>query len=309
MRKLIIRLGLAAMLLIGLISNSLADRPNPVSTCNIVNASINLSGGTLTYNAVGKGSTIILLHGLFADKEQWKRFMCQLSQSGYRAIALDLPGYGNSAGFTVEQYALERQVNLIHEWINSLKIDRFDLAGSSMGGAIASLYTHQYPKQVRSLALIGSPLGVIDWAKGVRNAIYQGVNPFIPITTEEFDLEISLLFVTPPQIPDAVKAAKVKDYLARNRHYQQIWDIVNLYDDVLCQSAPVPVPTLIIWGEADQIFDIRGANKLNRCIPHSKLIKLPNAGHLLLMENADAAALAYINFLKSEPRVKLDQKL
>lgn len=302
MRKQIIRVMLVVMLLLGLTSYSFAERSDNVSTCNSVTSSISISGGTLTYNTVGKGSTIVLLQGLFADKEQWNSLMCQLSKAGYRAIAPDLPGYGSSNGFTVEQYAFEQQVKLIHEWINALKIDTFDLAGSSMGGAIASLYQDQYPQQVRSLAFIGSPLGVIGWANPVRNAIYQGINPLIPITTQQFDLEMSLLFVNPPQIPDSVKAEKVKDYMTRNRHYQQVWDIVNLYDDVICQSTPIHTPTLIIWGDGDKIFDISGANKLQRCIPNSKLFQLPKAGHLLLMENADAAASTYVNFLQGNAR-------
>ncbi len=302
MRKRIIQVMLVVMLLIGLTSYSLAERSDNVLTCNSVTSTISINGGTLTYNTVGKGPTIILLHGLFADKEQWNGLMCQISKAGYRAIAPDLPGYGSSTGFTVEQYALERQVELIHEWINTLKIDTFDLAGSSMGGAIAFLYKHQYPQQVRSLAFIGSPLGVIGWANSVRNAIYQGINPFIPITTKQFDREIRLLFVNPPQIPDSVKVEKVKDYMTRNRHYQQIWDIVNLYDDVLCQSSSIQAPTLIIWGEDDRVYDIIGASKLQSCIPNSKLLKLPKAGHLLLVENADAAASTYVDFLQSNAR-------
>ncbi len=68
--------------------------------------------------------------------------------------------------------------------MNQLKIHSFDIAGSSMGGAIASLYSQRYPQQLRSLAFIGSPLGVTDWAKSVRNSIIEGINPFIPTTLE-----------------------------------------------------------------------------------------------------------------------------
>lgn len=146
--------------------------------------------------------------------------MCRLAEAGYRAIAPDLPGYGTSQGFDVVNYALENQMKLLHEFVKGLGIDRIDIAGSSMGGAISTLYTQQYSQQVRSLAFIGSPLGVIGWAKPVKDAIYQGINPFIPITKDQFD-------------------------------------------------------------------------------PRSQLLKLSNAGHLLLIENAEAAASAYLRFLQS----------
>lgn len=298
MRKLVLQFILIILFFSGLSIYHSPNRAISASACTIATRSVQMGNGSLIYNQVGNGSPILLLHGLFADKEQWNSILCQLSEGGYRAIAPDLPGYGASQGFDVVNYALDNQVKLLQEFVKGLGIDRLDIAGSSMGGAIATLYTQRYPRQIRSLAFIGSPLGVIEWAKPVREAIYQGINPFIPITTDQFDLEISLLFVTPPQIPDAVKVAKVKDYVDRNRHYQQVWDIVNLYDQVLCQNPPIQVPTLIIWGEADKIYDIQGAEKLQRCIPRSQLLKLPQAGHLLLMENADAAASAYLRFLK-----------
>ena len=45
-------------------------------------------------------------------------------------------------------------------------------------------------------------------------------------------------------------------------HYQQVWDIINLYNDILCQGVPTLLPTFIIWGKEDKIYDIRGANRL-----------------------------------------------
>lgn len=235
--------------------------------------------------------------------------MCQLSEAGYQAIAPDLPGYGNSKGFIIKDYALENQVTLLHQWLDQVGVKSLDIAGSSMGGAIAALYAQRYPNQIRSLALIGSPLGVTDWAKPVRDSILNGANPFIPITQEQFDLEMSLLFVTPPSSPDAVKAEKVRDYQTRNRHYPQVWDIVNLYEDVLCQNRSLQRPTLAIWGKQDQIYDIRGTERLQRCLPGSEIIQFPEAGHLLLIEDAAEAASDYIGFLQTISNRSLNHQL
>lgn len=309
MKKFAVRFLLGIVLIPGLAQSSYADRPNSASNCTIATRSADLQGGTVSYDSVGQGSTVLLLHGLFASKEQWNTMMCRLATAGYRAISPDLPGYGNSQGFAVETYALERQVALLHELTQGMGLKTLDVAGSSMGGAIAALYTQNYPEQVRSLAFIGSPLGVVGWATPLRNAIFQGINPFIPITKEQFDLEISLLFVTPPQIPDSVKAQKVNDYINRNRHYQQVWDIVNLYTDVTCKARLKALPTLAIWGRNDKIYDISGADRLQQCLPNSTVLRLPNAGHLLLMENADAAAPVYLRFLKKAGVAKSAQSL
>ena len=152
---------------------------------------------------------------------------------------------------------------------------------------------------MRSLAFIGSPLGVVDWADSVKAAIFQGINPFIPITKEQFALEIGLLFFTPPPIPDTVVVEKVNDYNIRNRHYQQVWNIVNLYKDNLYQGVPTQLPTLIIWGKEDKIYDISGASKLQKCVASKQVIQLSKAGHLLLIENAMEVAAKYIRFLQT----------
>ncbi|GAA6621690.1 alpha/beta fold hydrolase [Scytonema sp. NUACC26] len=301
MKKLILLSLFVILVLCRLVGDAVVNSaPASASDCEIATHSVPISNGTLFYNQVGTGQPILLLHGLFAEKEQWNSMMCQLSLAGYRAIAPDLPGYGKSTLVVTRDYALENQVALLHQFMNQLGIRSFDVAGSSMGGAIATLYSQRYPEQLRSLAFIGSPLGVVDWASSVKNAIFDGINPFIPIDEEQFDLEISLLFVTPPTIPDSVKTERVNDYIARNRHYQQIWDIVNLYDDVLCQrrqGQSTQLPTLAIWGREDKIYDIRGADRLQRCIPGSQTIRLPKAGHLLLIENSEEATVDYLKFL------------
>lgn len=58
--------------------------------------------------------------------------MCRLSEAGYRALASDLPGYVNSTGFAIRDYALENQTTLLHELMKDLGIKYFALAGSSM---------------------------------------------------------------------------------------------------------------------------------------------------------------------------------
>ncbi len=299
MRKFIVRLLIVILVLSGSVGYAIVNCSTSASSCTIASLTAQVGNSTLSYSQVGDGRSILLLHGLFASKEQWNTIMCRLSEVGYQAIAPDLPGYGNSNGFILRDYALENQTTLLHELMEKLGIKSFDLAGSSMGGAIAWLYAQRYPNQVRSLAFIGSPLGIVDWANSVTEAIFQGINPFIPITKEQFALEISLLFFTPPTIPDSVIAEKVNDYITRNRDYQQVWDIINLYDDILCQGVPTQFPTFIIWGKEDKIYDISGANRLQECIVGARAIQLPKAGHLLLMENADEVAAKYVRFLQT----------
>jgi abhydrolase domain-containing protein 6 len=161
------------------------------------------------------------------------------------------------------------------------------------------LYANRFPENVRTLAFIGSPLGIVGWTNEVSNLLNRGINPFIPINDDQFDLELRLLFVNPPSIPSTQKTEIISTYITLNRHYVDVWHIVNSYGNVLWNESLSSAPTLIIWGKDDQIFDISGATKLHRQIPGSEVHRLLHAGHLLLIENADEVGPIYLDFLHS----------
>jgi pimeloyl-ACP methyl ester carboxylesterase len=266
--------------------------------CNIEVKTSPVGGGTIEYLKTGKGTPILLLHGLFAQKEQWSEFACYLSAAGYLVIAPDLPGYGKSTPFPMVDYKLENQVRLLHEFTNTLNIQKVDLAGSSMGGAIASMYARAYPMQVKSIAFIGSPLGISGWSTQVKSALYQGINPFIPISVDQFNLEMQLLFYKPPVVPESIQQSLIADYQKSNRHYQQIWDIVNLYLYEIEKNPPSPIPALIVWGKQDGIFDVVDIEKLRQKYPKNRYLVINEAGHLLMLETPKEVASIYMTFLK-----------
>lgn len=279
-------------------------------SCPIQTGQVALDGGTLHYSQAGTGTGphVVLLHGLFAQKEQWHAMLCQLSAAGYTAIAPDLPGYGRSVPFALPDYRLARQVELLRQFIDSLELGRVDLAGNSMGGAIAALYARTDPRRVRSLALIGAPFGLTDWSPQVQAAIEDGVNPFVPVDLAQFDLEMSLLFVHPPAIPETVKAALVADYVEHNRFYQQVWNIVGLDARSLESGVTSWLPVLVLWGQEDRIFAAEdGARHIRRRFPRARLIQPAATGHLPHLEQAAETARRYLDFLATRRSGWLDR--
>ena len=271
---------------------------NQNSACPLVAKTAAMDGGVISYLEGGKGERILLLHGLFAQKEQWLEVGCALAISGFDVIAPDLPGYGASSTFPVSVYPLERQVKILHQLVASLGGGAIHIAGSSMGGAIASLYVDQYPKEIKSLAFIGAPLGIVGWSPQVKASIFQGVNPFIPISNEQLNLEMSLLFFKPPVIDEAVKSQLVKEYVLNNRHYQQVWDIVNFYGACLDREQNNSVKTLILWGKQDGIFDIAGLPLLKERFPQAQSYAFSDAAHLLMLEQPKQVVDVYRRFIR-----------
>ena len=271
--------------------------------CEIASYNEPVADGTIAYQVAGSGADVLLLHGLFAQKEQWNALLCALADAGYRVSAPDLPGYAQSTGYPVEVYALENQVELIDRLMQRRGISRFHLAGNSMGGTIAALYAGRYPQQVASLAFIGGPLGVGEWAEPVKQTIVSGVNPFIPLDQAQLDRELRLLLARVPLLPSDARQALIAPYIANQQHYRQVWDIVNLYGHALRTLPSNRVPTLIAWGAQDQVFDVGGAQALIEKFPQNRPVFLDDVGHLPMLDAPADTAAIYADFLRHAVRL------
>ena len=269
------------------------------SICQLNSGSIDLSEGQIKYLSIGSGRPILLLHGLFAQKEQWSDFACELSKGGYAVYVPDLPGYGQSVGFAIANYQLTSEADLIHQFAQKLDLKSFNIAGSSMGGAIAALLVNKYPNEVNTLAFIGAPMGITGWSPQIKAAMYKGINPFIPISIDQFNLEMSLLFASPPVMNSAIKEAVINEYSVNNRHYQQVWDIVNLDMAVLDSIPNLGKPTFIIWGREDGIFNISAKPQLDKKYPNATSLIMNNTSHLIMLERPIEISKLYQEFLKS----------
>jgi pimeloyl-ACP methyl ester carboxylesterase len=285
--------------LAGVFCLSMAQGQSNDATCPLITKSIAVDAGSISYLQGGQGRLILLLHGLFGQKEQWMDMACALTKNGFRVIAPDLPGYGQSGTYPITIYQLESQVKTLQRFMRLVTGEPFDIAGNSMGGAIAGLYANQYPQEIKSLAFIGAPLGIIVWSDQVRDSIYQGVNPFIPIDQSQLDSEMDMLFAKPPVISDDIKTQLLQDYRNDNRHYQQVWNIVNFYGNTLKRLPNQYLPTFILWGEHDEIFNISGLPVLKKKFPHSQSHRLADIGHLVMLEQPLKIADLYTSFLNN----------
>ena len=253
------------------------------------------------YNETGRGETILLLHGMFAKKEQWKAITPLLKAHPYHVIAIDLPGYGKSPGYSLKDYELNNEVIFIHDFMEKLHISKFDIAGNSMGGVLAALYTLKYPQQIISVAFIGSPLGIISPQPSETDKLFKkGLNPFVPTNESEFNRLMALIFAKPPVVEKAQMEQFINESNSQKAQRYQITQMVQRYSRFFEKSRPITQPVLIIWGNKDKIFDISGAKKLKKNLKNSTLVILPNIGHLPHIEDPKVTADVYLKFLKSQ---------
>jgi 3-oxoadipate enol-lactonase len=111
----------------------------------------------LHHREAGAGAAVLLLHAGIADSRMWEPQLRSLAASGRRAIAVDMPGFGESPD------ADDRPVHeSVLEAAGAIGIDDFDLAGCSIGARVALDVARAAPASVRSLLLACPGLGCVE---------------------------------------------------------------------------------------------------------------------------------------------------
>ncbi|MDX9834192.1 MAG: alpha/beta hydrolase [Desulfobulbus sp.] len=125
---------------------------------------INLDGCTTHCLETGNPAdqAVVLLHGMKFQAETWRELgtLDQLADLGLRVLAVDMPGFGQSAANPCAPG------EVVHRLLDTLDIDRAVLVGPSMGGRIAMEYAIQHPTRLAGLVLVGA-VGVADNRAGL----------------------------------------------------------------------------------------------------------------------------------------------
>ena len=263
----------------------------------------------IVYLDGGKGQTILLLHGFAANKDNWIRFAKYLTKD-YHVVIPDIPGFGESSQIQNENYAAESQLKRIDRFTEVLKLERFHLAGNSMGGMLAGMYGAKYPQKVLTLALL-APGGVGSPSLSeVAILLQKGTNPLLTGNTGDFDRLIKLCFAKPPFIPSQFKKVLAADAVAHRDFNKKIWDdmmgnltkeALSARENLLKPYLPqIQAPVLIIWGDTDKILDVGGVSVLEKNLKNYQTVIMKDTGHTPMLEKPQETASYYLSYLKGK---------
>lgn len=253
---------------------------------------------TVHYLEGGSGETVVLLHGIYAEKDHWTEFARALTPH-YRVVAVDLPGFGESTRREDERYDYAAQLPRLHRILDELGIERAHLAGSSMGGALAGLYAAEHPERVASLAFIGAPHGIDQpRVSSMSRRIAAGEVPLVARTAEEHEAMLEMVFAERPFLPGPVLAVSRETALASAESNLRLWREHGFTERRLQAALPrIAAPTLALWGERDSVFDVSGLPNLQRGLRAVEAEALPGVGHLPMMERPGGTSARYLRFL------------
>ncbi len=114
---------------------------------------VELEGSRIRYIERGSGRPVVLLHGASFNAEVWEKTgtLDAIARAGWRAISVDMPGYGKS-----EKGSFESVTSFLYRFTEAMNAKEAVVLGASLGGKEALAYAVTYPERVIGLVLIGA---------------------------------------------------------------------------------------------------------------------------------------------------------
>jgi pimeloyl-ACP methyl ester carboxylesterase len=256
----------------------------------------------------GTDGAIILLHDIPAGAFAWEGIMPHLVGLGRAVYAFDMLGYGQSDHPWPADTSIWGQGDMLSYLLKHLNLTNIILVGHGLGGGVAQvLATRLYREQTAALVLIDTTCYLHAFAEHwPLPDMEKSQDVDAPKNTSVEDMIHNLR----ETLPNAVHNTKsfedvINKYvdpwnsdLGKEVLYQHIRLMIPSYSNSVSSDLRViKKPILIIWGEQDQQIPLKYAHRLNREIPNSQLVTVPDAGHMILFDAPDAVETAVINFV------------
>lgn len=266
----------------------------PIETSSIY------SGDFITcYRSAGHGDPLILLHGAGGNSSMFEGALARLAEHR-QVIAPDILGHGRSSG-PAGCYTASAYCRWLDSTLSGLETGPVDLAGHSMGGAIALRFAARRPALVRHLILIDPiSLGLPD----IRSTLRLLAALFSTKPEQALNLVAQVMFSSngpPSEGSNAwtqLRSAEIPRGLSGFG-----WMFARTWHVALPVSrrrlARFEMPILILWGQDDRYFPVVQARRALHFLRSARLVEIPAAGHVPFLEQPGPFAAAIDAFLRS----------
>lgn len=269
---------------------------------------MDLGGGVrVHYRDEGRreGPTLVLVHGYSASLHAWEPWVRSLA-ADYRVISLDLPGHGLTR--TDQGYLAGREGYgaVVDSVTRRLGVERFTLAGNSMGGGVAWEYAIDHPQRVEGLVLVDAAGWPREGGGGVLifkilrhpwgRALLKNTDTQALVRQGLKSAYVDQSLVTPELVDRYVE-------LARAPGHRDI--LLGLQSGPRRDASPqllskISAPTLVMFGQKDTVIPASDGDRFAAAIPGSTLILYPDVGHVPMEQIPDRSAQDLKTWLKAK---------
>jgi len=256
---------------------------------------IEVAGLQIAYERVGTGPALVLLHGYVGDgPTTWRRQLDGLSDE-FTVVAWDAPGAGRSSD-PPERFGLDDYADCLAGFLEKLGIDTAYVVGLSFGGIVALALQRRHAARSRALVLASAYAG---WAGSLPPELaQQRLRQALALADGSPEALVAALL--PTMFSEAVQRETVDDFRASMQafHPRGFRAMARACaGDVRDVLPHVEIPTLLVYGNRDVRAPLTVAKALEAAIPRSRLVVLPDTGHLCNVEAPDEFNLAVRSFL------------
>ncbi|HZK15953.1 MAG TPA: alpha/beta fold hydrolase [Solirubrobacterales bacterium] len=253
---------------------------------------VELPGAEVNYAEIGEGEPIVFVHGLGGCWRNWLENLTHFGRT-HRAIALDLPGFGDSPmpSWPIEMPAYGR---LLHDFCEKLGIDRVAaLVGNSMGGFVSTEATIEQPERFEKMVLVSA--AGISFAEAEGRRLEAGISLF----------EAAMAFMAGPRRvwlnrpkgrhfafgrifhnPNRIRPELLAEQMEPGIRAPGFGDAIRAIGgyDTRHRLPEIEIPTLVVWGLNDHVVPVEAAIGYHRLIPESRIELFERTGHVPQME-------------------------
>ena len=255
----------------------------------ISDQTLTTSDARIHYRQGGEGQPLLLIHGMGSSCGSWRRVMAPLAEE-FQVFAPCTPGLGDS-GRPPRQYTFEEYAEAMFGFMDAVGLDKALVVGHSLGGMLTAQMAASRPERVTAAVMEGCPA----WTDEYRKDFIKNVAPTAhpdgspkPYTMEE--LKVSYYAPTEETLAE-FNADRMKP-----GPWSMEWLRTLSVFDIRGAIAKVRVPSLVVFGEAEQYRDQE--QYFVDSISGSRLVIIPKSAHTPHQEMPEEFLGEVVPFLK-----------
>ncbi|WP_300678293.1 alpha/beta hydrolase [Nocardioides sp.] len=258
------------------------------------------------YNELGEGHPIVLVHGGGPGATGFSNYSPNIeaiAAAGFRVIAPDLPGWGDSDAV---DFATYNPIDAVCELLDALGIEKAAFVGNSMGGHTSLRMAIERPERVSHLITMGAPIqlkpflfgaggpseGIKIMYAGYSDASVEAMKRLVDIMV--FD---QARFSSPELLQQRSEAALKRPEHLANIAKMGIKAPIPIWAD-LSRLGEISVPALLIHGRDDRVVSFESSLFMAANIPDSRAHLINRCGHWAQLEHADEFNRLVIDFVR-----------